>query len=129
MTVSRVGRTAAARSRAGAVRIVTVARQQPDPVKQFVGAAVVTSAVVAVLRKPGAAWVGAASDVGTRASTVQFPPPNPISKAWGGIRQIVVRVTENAEVAELTALFAAGLALRLRDRIQRARGTGPAAAD
>ena len=48
---------------------------------------------VAVLRKPGAAWVGAASDVGTRASTVQFPPPNPISKLWGGIRQVVVRVT------------------------------------
>ena len=129
MTVSKVGRSAAARSRAGAGRVVTVARQQPDAVKQFVGAAVVASAVVAVVRKPGAAWVGAASEAGTRAGSIQFPPPNPISKAWGGIRRAIVRVTENAEVAELLALFAVGLVLRVRDRFLGAKGTGPAAAD
>ena len=126
MTVSRVGRGAAARSRAGAARAVTLARQQPEPVKQFIGAAIVASAVVAVIRKPGAAWVGAASDAGTRASTLQFPPPNPISNAWGAIQRTVVRLTEDAEAAELFALFAAGMALRMRDRLQRARDAGKA---
>ena len=127
MTGSRVGRTAAERSRAGAVRIVTLARAQPEPVKQFVGAAVVASAAVAVLRKPGKAWVGAASDAGTRATTIQFPPPNPISTAWGAVQRTVVRLTEDAEAVELFALLAVGVALRVRDRVQQARETrGPA---
>jgi hypothetical protein len=126
MTDSRAGRGAAARSRAGVARVVAVARRQPEPVKQFVGAAIVASAVVAVIRKPGAAWVGAASDVGTRASTVQFPPPNPISNAWGAIHRTVVRLSEDAETVELLTLFAAGIALRMRDRLQRARDAGEA---
>ena len=126
MAATGVGRRAAAGSRAGATRVVTAFRQQPEPVKQFLGAAIVASVVAAAVKKPGAAWVGAASDVGTRASTVQFPPPNPITKAWGSIRQAVVRLTEDAEALELFALFAVGLALRVRDRVQGR--DGPAAA-
>ena len=129
MTASKIGRSAAERSRAGAARIVSVARAQPDPVKQFIGAAVVASAAVAGLRKPGKAWVGAASGAGTRATTVQFPPPNPITNAWGAVQRTVVRLTEDAEAAELFALFAVGLGLRLRDRVQQARETRPAAVD